>query len=450
MMKAKSVPSYVHLDETPVRSFLFALYKEHSRLFDKHSQMGSSKGRNDTFCSLQVSVLEFQNNDDKRKDDMIIKGSKIEFDLPESLQPGYDVVGLYSYIEDMKSPMLPLLRCLCAANLTRLMSALLCEKRIILVSKNISVLSMCVRGASAILTQGLLVWRHIMIPVLPPHLRKYLATRAPYLVGVLEQFSSNLEMIPGISNVLCVNLDSDELRTFNMTDPSKSIPDLLKTDKRSKNSAQSFHAPDILAKELSEIKKYDERLWGRDDAPGKKSQHATNNISDEGEYRDLDEPQRNIRRSIRSTLVGFFGFKKKSIAQPEPDQAGFFGTILQEAGLPSDLNEEGNKHTNHIEGNIQSVDEPTMEELQEGDSLSVNPLRTCENKKGEELIKKCLASFFLQIYGDMSMYLSMSDRKFWMDRSKFLLRMKQPLMALHLFKNLVLHGVSGTLNCDEI
>ena len=46
--------------------------------------------------------------------------------------------GVYSYYEDIHSPILPLLRCLDITHIMGLISALLSEQNIILVSKNIT------------------------------------------------------------------------------------------------------------------------------------------------------------------------------------------------------------------------------------------------------------------------------------------------------------------------
>ena len=70
----------------------------------------------------------------------------------------------------------------------RLINALLYDQKIILVSKNITKLSSCVRAAAAILAQGLLIRRHIQIPVLPPHSFKYLASETPYLICGVSDF----------------------------------------------------------------------------------------------------------------------------------------------------------------------------------------------------------------------------------------------------------------------
>ena len=58
---------------------------------------------------------------------------------------------------------------------------------------------------------------------------------------------------------------------------------------------------------------------------------------------------------------------------------------------------------------------------------SLEPWAACKNERGEYLLRSSLVCLILEMYGDMGMYLSVSkeDKKFWMDRKKFLLRKKQ-------------------------
>ena len=193
--------------------------------------MGTDQAKMRQICfNLQITGVEFgfnvyNENDDGNK--LFNAEDYIIFHLPEYFKPGYIFDGLYSYYENIHSPILPLLRCLNIPQIMRLISALLSEQNIILVFKNITKLSSCVRGAAAILAQGLLIWRHIQIPVLPPHLFKYLESETPYLIGVLATFRDRLQMdqTQGIQDVFCIDFDIDEMSTINMVkssiDPAK-------------------------------------------------------------------------------------------------------------------------------------------------------------------------------------------------------------------------------------
>ena len=52
---------------------------------------------------------------------------------------------------------------------------------------------------------------------------------------------------------------------------------------------------------------------------------------------------------------------------------------------------------------------------------SLEPWAACENKRGEELLISSVVCLFLEMYGDMGMYLSVSKeyKQFLMDRQSF-------------------------------
>ena len=89
---------------------------------------------------------------------------------------------------------------------------------------------------------------------------------APYLVGILQPYASRLGKIEGLADVLCVNLDKNELKTLNMPDPRVTVPDMLKRVK-SRGDPEP-HAAEMLAKDLDEIMKADQILWDHDERGG--------------------------------------------------------------------------------------------------------------------------------------------------------------------------------------
>jgi len=60
----------------------------------------------------------------------------------------------------------------------------------------------------------------------------YLAAPMPYLIGLMGHYGSpaQLEKIGGLGEVLAVYLDMDEFKTFGMSNPALSIPDILSYD----------------------------------------------------------------------------------------------------------------------------------------------------------------------------------------------------------------------------
>merc|ERR1711971_774005 len=100
---------------------------------------------------------------------------------------------------------LPLLRCLGVTHTLRLLSALLCERRIILTSLSPSRLSACVQASFAILSLGLLHWQHLFFPILPPFMIQYLAASKPYLVGIMANHVHAFTNMEGIRDVLVID-----------------------------------------------------------------------------------------------------------------------------------------------------------------------------------------------------------------------------------------------------
>ena len=196
-------------------------------------------------------------------------GDALRFYLPVTLQPGFECLPRGPLPEDVACPIIPLLRCIGPSHFVRLLGAMLCERRIVLISRSPSRLSRCVRAASSALAQGLLMWRHVLITVVPPHMLRYLGASTPYLVGVLTQFSGRLGKTPGLTDVLCVNLDENELKTLNMADPRGTVPDMLKRAKKSVvpggGGSEVMSAAECLAEDLDEIAKADAKLWQTED-----------------------------------------------------------------------------------------------------------------------------------------------------------------------------------------
>jgi hypothetical protein len=159
----------------------------------------------------------------------------LRFYQPITLQPGYD----YCWETPQHprrysaSPIMPLLRYIGPRHFVRLLSALLCKRRVILMSNCITQLSACVWGANSILAQGMLAWEHVLIPVLPPRMIQYLGeVDVPYLVGILQPYACRLGTIKGLVDVLCLNVDTNEIKALNMSKPRATVPNMLSKKSR--------------------------------------------------------------------------------------------------------------------------------------------------------------------------------------------------------------------------
>lgn len=101
-----------------------------------------------------------------------------------------------------------LLKQLSPDNIMYLFSAILMEKRIVMTSKNMSVLSACIHAATATLFP--LKWQHIFIPIMPPKIIDCVCAPMPFVIGMSSELEPKLLAMP-LQQVLLVSLDEDKL-----------------------------------------------------------------------------------------------------------------------------------------------------------------------------------------------------------------------------------------------
>lgn len=366
-----------------------------------------------------------------------IEKDVVSFYLPPTLQPGFECLPVEIVPEDLASPIIPLLRYIGSTHFVRLVSALLCERRIILISKSVTRLSMCVRAAAAVLAQGLLLWRHVLIPVVPPHMIQHLGVRAPYLVGMLHPYASRLGKVEGLTDVLCVNLDKNEVKTLNMSNPRATVPDMLKkAGKRS--SSDAVGAPECLARDLDEIAKADLALWHQEGARAnggggaaagggtreggvKGGLDSSENLRADGaaatKRESLLEKMKNpMKRSITITKQRVMSMEEKRQYETSVDAAVAFGKMIRKSFAVKDGDEDGDDANDEDESDIQANAAPKYvapsHDIHIGSS-GVEPSIVAENEGGEEDVRAALTCFFIHMYGDMGMYLSETQGTFW-------------------------------------
>jgi len=114
---------------------------------------------------------------------------------------------------------LPLLELLGPDRFLRLLTAILCERRIVFVADDVELLSSCVLSAASMVAP--FQWQHIFIPLLPSSLLTYVAAPTPFLFGVRghllpglrERLAADLAACPSLG-VLLVDLRCGELQAF--------------------------------------------------------------------------------------------------------------------------------------------------------------------------------------------------------------------------------------------
>ncbi len=436
-MEAMALPPKYMGNHDLVKAFLHSLYKKHLVIRKKYSEdrkkHGYQKVLNDRDMKITVNGTELffllpskdektnNNTTDQQKkneeDSMHFfrKLDYISYHLPPSLQPGYNRNDFSYECEDLYSPILPLLRSLGPAKTIRVLSALLCELRIIFVSKSIEMLSACVTACTAMLAQGLLVWRHVQIPVLPPHLLRYLATGAPFIVGVLDRFVDKIERMPKLKDAVYIDLDNGLLKTLHMTDAHKKVPDLLLKKKLKRGNA----VVEELVNDFSSILQGERGVWVTVEAPPvEKEDDSKNGTSGKVTRRrsvmeklGLAKPSEKVEdKNVLNTS------QKKSSGGDFFTQAELFVKNFVTASMKKDPIEDDNEQ----KVVFSYADKAKSSRRHRAYILS-------DNERGEEVARASLVCFFLELFGDMGMYLSVdhASGSFRLDAKKFLLRKRQ-------------------------
>ena len=265
------------------------------------------------------------------------------------------------------APILPLLRCLGVANALRLLSGLLSERRIVLISSSPTRLTTCCLSALSILSQGLLSWQHFLMPVLPPHLMQYLQAPFPYLIGILSALLPSLQQLPELGEVMIINLDTNDLETRGMAthEIATKIPDLFRSGMREESNIQnlgaptqvqgaSFTAPQCLAEDLVQLLKADKKAIQGDTSIG-------GNIVNSAQVKKATKAVKSAFGKIRGKLL------QSNDASPEE--------LLT----------------------------PARKDLAADDEIYTEG---CQNEVGEEEARVAFCNFFLCIFGDMRLYLT--------------------------------------------
>jgi len=392
-------------------AFLHTMYKRHFVLRTRCSESlekNSMKLLPEEFKKISIHGTEMYfllfHDEDENKRRMFMNKDVVSFRLPQSLQPGYDANNFSSECEDQDSPILPLLRCLGTGKTIRLLGALLCEVRLIVVSKYVDTLSSCVRAAMALLSQGLLVWRHVSITVLPPHLFRFLSAGAPYIVGVLDQYVNKIEGVKGLKDVLSINLDTGNMKVYNMNDPKKTIPDLMES-KIARKQKNKYMGIEMLAKDFNEVLEADRKLW----SPSRialEAPDATVIISNNKKSAHTDREDTSRKDDFFDAAELFVKTMKESThAAYEKERSLVVDTIPKNSGA-----------TELVCKDVAAR------------PITKRPFTVCNNDQGEEMMRASLICFFLELYGDIGMYLlasKISSRALKVDKKKFLVRKSQ-------------------------
>ncbi|GAX21700.1 hypothetical protein FisN_3Hh492 [Fistulifera solaris] len=302
-------------------------------------------------------------------------------------------------VANASNSILPLLRCVGVAHALRILSALLSERRVIMVSHSPTRLAACSHAALAMLAQGMLQWQHLYIPVMPPHLWQYLAAPYPYLIGILSPVVSRLDYTDGLGDVLIIHLDTNNMETRGMdaNTVNQRIPDLFMTTVKGEFSSPrqmvnqlGSGAPatpsECLAQELVDIVKADKKaMYG------------------ESALANMGETAAKATKAVKTTLNKIKNKGKM---------------FLQKKGSSSNQDSNDVEEVEEVEVQLAATEAP--------DAKSMAPdyiyVESCHNEAAEEEARISFTIFFLCMFGDVRWYLSVSpgDSAAVLDRNKYL------------------------------
>eukprot|EP00117_Sycon_ciliatum_P020443 scpid18653/ scgid18214/ DENN domain-containing protein 1A; Connecdenn len=104
-----------------------------------------------------------------------------------------------------------------------LFAAMLFERRIIITSSKLSLVSACVHGAASLLYP--LNWQHIFVPIMPTKLIDYCCAPMPFLVGVHSSVMAKIRKMP-LDEVVVLDADANTLEIYH-DDLSLIPPDVI-------------------------------------------------------------------------------------------------------------------------------------------------------------------------------------------------------------------------------
>jgi len=377
-------------ENVATKSFLFALAAQQQQLASKYANKSAAERGRPLLAVLPG--VEFGNHRYSRVDlhtFLVPPSLLIPQQASEQKQQQNDIMSSCS--------ILPMLRCVGIANALRVLAALLCERRVVLVSNSPTRLTNCSHAVLAMLSCGLLQWQHLYIPVLPPHLWQYLAAPYPYLIGILAQAQHRLDSTDGLGEVMILNLDNNQMQARGMDTAviAQRLPDLfveaatpaaamMSPSSSSDQGMAAASASEYLAQDLIALLKTDKRLL----------------YGESSFQQNVGETAAKAAQSVKKTFMKLRDKGRQYMQQ--------------------------SSRSNSMSENDASGTEPQQEEVS-GAVKSLSPdyiyTESCHNEVCEAEARVAFATFFLCMYGNMRWYLSASTtpgQAPQLDRNRFL------------------------------
>ena len=228
---------------------------------------------------------------------------------------------------------------------------------------------------------------------------------APSALAWLAKFAPRLGKIEGLTDVLCVNVDKNQLKTLNMAAPRQCVPDMLKKTSR---KAESMGAAECLAKDLDEIVKADQTLWQQEEKVGGGNDRAKDGIKRPDSLGkgglagpDADKKSSLVKKLLTKRVTNakkhILSLEEKRQYETSVDAAVAFGKMIRS----NFQNNPDNKHAPREEDPELATAPKYAAPSHDIDIGSVEACTVSENEGGEEDIRAALTCFFLYMYGDM-------------------------------------------------
>eukprot|EP01038_Epipyxis_sp_PR26KG_P004701 gene4701-6601_t len=131
--------------------------------------------------------------------------------IPDALKDFNLILPKQGAITYGEVPILPLFDILGVDKFFKLLSAVMCDRRVIFVAEEANTLSNAVLATASMLHP--FSWHHIFIPLLPSNLLSFVAAPMPYLIGVRKYLRPRLSKEP-LQDVIIVDADTGEMETY--------------------------------------------------------------------------------------------------------------------------------------------------------------------------------------------------------------------------------------------
>lgn len=320
-------------------------------------------------------------------------------------------------------PILPLFDTLGTERFFKLLSAVLCERRIVFVAEEAETLSATVLAAASMLHP--FKWHHVFIPLLPGKLLSLLQSQVPYMIGVRKYLLSELRR-DSLDGTVVVDCDSGDVRLQGQVyvrdligdsasarkQASESLDQMkakvsgmasMFMGKNSGDSSQDHSGPkDLMVVLLSDLKSAVTST--------KPSSYTISSLLSGGVNRSLEEAktqwavdaEKAVRDNITCFFVYFFAdldeYMSPAAAIAGGTSTGGFGTVKTASDHPAAkrMAAISSSDGTSISGSVSGGGASDIRDFPPGDSRAYFDLKAYVSKRAQQGDSKHLVSFLVE------------------------------------------------------